>query len=137
MQVYNTIIWYLYILQNDHYHVSLTFITTHSYNFFVWWTLLTPTYLETSKCTSIINYTERWCCESPALNMPANLENSAVSTGLKRSVFIPVAKKGNANKCWNYPLIALISDVSKVMLKILQARLQPYVNRKLLDSSLF
>jgi len=49
-------IWYLYILQNDHYQVSLTSITTHSYNFFVWWALLTPTFLETSKCTSIINY---------------------------------------------------------------------------------
>ena len=49
-------IWYVYILQNYHYHVSLTSITTHSYNFFVWWALLTPTFLETSKCTSIINY---------------------------------------------------------------------------------
>ena len=59
--------------------------------------------------------------------MPANLENSAVATGLKRSVFIPIPKKGNVKECPNYCTIALISHVSKVMLKILQARLQPYV----------
>ena len=59
--------------------------------------------------------------------MPANLENSAVATGLKRSVFIPMPKKGNAKKCSNYHTIALISHASKVMLKILQVRLQQYV----------
>ena len=48
-----------------------------------------------------------------------NLENSAVATGLKRSVFIPVPKKGNAKECSNYHTIALISHASKVMLKIL------------------
>ena len=46
----------------------------------------------------------------------------------KRSVFIPIPKKGNAKKCSNYDLIALISHTSKVMLKILQARLQQCVN---------
>ena len=46
----------------------------------------------------------------------------------KRSVFIPIPKKGNAKECSNYRTIALISHTSKVMLKILQARLQPYVN---------
>ena len=46
----------------------------------------------------------------------------------KRSVFIPITKKGNAKECSNYHIIALISHVSKVMLKILQARLQQYVN---------
>ena len=51
----------------------------------------------------------------------------------KRSVFIPVAKKGNAKKCSNYCTTALISHASKVMLKILQARLQQYVNRELPD----
>ena len=56
--------------------------------------------------------------------MPANLENSAVATELKRSVFIPIAKKGNAKECSNYRTIARISHASKVMLKILQARLQ-------------
>ena len=60
--------------------------------------------------------------------MPANLENSAVATGLEMSVFIPIPKKGNAKECSNYCTIALISHASKVMLKILQARLQQYVN---------
>ena len=62
--------------------------------------------------------------------MPANLENSAVATGLERSVFIPIPKKGNAKECSNYCTIAFISHASKVMLKILQARLQQYVNRE-------
>ena len=65
--------------------------------------------------------------------MPANLENSAVVTGLEKSVFIPIPKKGNAKECSNYCTIALISHASKVMLKILQARLQEYVNRELPD----
>ena len=51
----------------------------------------------------------------------------------KRSVFIPVPKNGNAKECSNYHTIALISHASKVMLKILQARLQQYVNRELPD----
>ena len=59
-----------------------------------------------------------------AFNMPANLENSAVATGLERSVFIPIPKKGNAKECSNYRTIALISHTSKVMLKILQATIQ-------------
>ena len=49
----------------------------------------------------------------------------------KRSVFIPIPKKGNAKECSNYCTIALISHASNVMLKILQARLQQYVNREL------
>ena len=65
--------------------------------------------------------------------MPANLENSAVATGLKRSVFSAIPQKGNAQECSNDCTIALISHASKVMLKILQARLQQYVNRELLD----
>ena len=51
----------------------------------------------------------------------------------KRSVFIPIPKKGNAKECSNYCTIALISQVSKVMLTILQARLQHYVNQELPD----
>ena len=51
----------------------------------------------------------------------------------KRSVFTPIPKKGNAKECSNYRTIALISHASKVMLKILQARLQQYVNRELPD----
>ena len=71
--------------------------------------------------------------ENAALSKPANLENSAVATGLKRSVFIPIPKKGNAKECSNYCTTALISHASKVMLKILQARLQQYVNQELSD----
>ena len=63
--------------------------------------------------------------------MPANLENSAVTTGLEKVSFIPIPKKGNAKECSNYCTIALISHASKVMLKILQARLQQYVNCEL------
>ena len=59
--------------------------------------------------------------------MPANLENSAVATGLERSVFIPIPKKSNAKEYSNYHTIALISHASKVMLKILQARIPQYV----------
>ena len=69
-----------------------------------------------------------WCCESAALNMPATLENQQWPQDWKRSVFIPIPKKSNAKKCSHYPTIALISHTSKVMLKILQARLQQYVN---------
>ena len=65
--------------------------------------------------------------------MPANLENSAVATGLEKSVFIPIPKKGNAKECSNYCTIALISHTSTVMLKILQATLQQYVNHELPD----
>ena len=60
--------------------------------------------------------------------MSANLENSAVATGL-----ISIPKKGNAKECSNYHTIALISHINKVMLKILQARLQQYVNHELPD----
>ena len=65
--------------------------------------------------------------------MPANLENSAVATGLVKSVFFPIPKKGNAKECSNYCTIALTSHTRKVMLKILQARLQQYVNHKIPD----
>ena len=64
--------------------------------------------------------------------MPANLENSAVAPQYwKRSVFIPVSKKSNAKECSNYCTIELISHASKVMIKILQARLQQYMNSEL------
>ena len=61
------------------------------------------------------------------------MENSAVAAGLKRSVFIPIPKKGNAKECSNYHTIPLISHATKVMLKILQARLQQYVHHELPD----
>ena len=65
--------------------------------------------------------------------MPANLENLQWPQDWKRSVFIQIPKKGNAKECSNYCTIALISHASKVMLKILQARLQQYLNRELPD----
>ena len=65
--------------------------------------------------------------------MPANLENAAVATGLEKSVFIPIPKKGNAKKCSNYHTSVLISHTSKVVLKILQARLQQHMNCELPD----
>ena len=65
--------------------------------------------------------------------MPANLENSAVATEWKKSVFFPIPKKSNAKECSNYHTIAHVSHASKVMLKILHARLQQYVNRELPD----
>ena len=70
-----------------------------------------------------ISNPRRWCCEGAALNMPANLENSEVATGLEKVNFHSNPKKGNAKECSNYHTIVLISHTSKVMLKILQARL--------------
>ena len=63
--------------------------------------------------------------------MPANLENSAVATGLEKVSFHSNPKKGNDKECSNYHIIVLISHASKVMLKILQARLQQCVNQEL------
>ena len=67
------------------------------------------------------------------LNMPVNLKIQQWPQDRKWSVFIPIPKKGNAKACSNYCTIALISHISKVMLKILQARLQQYVNHELSD----
>ena len=67
----------------------------------------------------------RWkCCTQYA----SKFENSAVATGLEKVSFIPIPKKGNAKECSNYCTTEIISHVSKVTLKILQARLQQYVN---------
>ena len=67
--------------------------------------------------------------------MPAHLESSAVATGLEKVNFHPnpPPKKGNVKECSNYHKIALISHVSKVMFKILQASLQQYMIRELPD----
>ena len=65
--------------------------------------------------------------------MPANLEDSAVATGLEKVSFQFNPKKGNAKECSNYHTFALILHASKVMLKILQARLQQYMNLELPD----
>ena len=65
--------------------------------------------------------------------MPANLENSEVATGLEKVSFYSNPKERQCQECSNYRIIALISHASKVMLKILQVRLQQYVNRELPD----
>ena len=65
--------------------------------------------------------------------MPVNLETQQWPQDWKRSVFIPNPKKGNAKECSKYHTIARISHTSKVMLKILQARLQQYMNHELPD----
>ena len=65
--------------------------------------------------------------------MPGNLENKAVATGQEKLIFIPITNKGNTKQCSNYHTIALISYANKVMLKILQPRLQLYINQELLD----
>ena len=65
--------------------------------------------------------------------MPANLENSAVATELEKVSVHSKPKERQCQKCSNYRTIALISQASKVMFKILQARLQQYVNRELPD----
>ena len=65
--------------------------------------------------------------------MPENLENSAAATGLEKDSFHSNPKKGNAKECSKYHTIALVSHASKVMLNILQARLQQYVNHGLPD----
>ena len=66
--------------------------------------------------------------DDATLNIPANLENSAVATGLEKVSFHSNLKKRQCRECSNYSTVALISHASKVMLKILQARLQQYVN---------
>ena len=65
--------------------------------------------------------------------MPANLENSAVATGLEKVSVHSNPKERQCQRCSNYCTIALISHASKVMLKILQAKLQQYVNHELPD----
>ena len=65
--------------------------------------------------------------------MPANLEKAAVATGLENITFIPIAKKGNDKECSHYHMVSLISHASKVMLQVLQARLQEYTYHELPD----
>ena len=65
--------------------------------------------------------------------MPANLENSTVATGLEKISFRSNPKKGNAKEWSNYCTVALILHASMIMLKILQTRLQQYMNQELPD----
>ena len=80
-----------------------------------------------------ISNPEWWCCESAALNMPTNLENSAVATGLEKVSFHSNSKERQCQRMLKLPHIALVSHASKVILKILQARPQQYVNHELPD----
>ena len=65
--------------------------------------------------------------------MPGNFENSAMATGLENVFSFQSPQKGNAKECTNYCTVALISHTSKVMLKLLKARLQQYMNYELPD----
>ena len=78
-----------------------------------------------------ISNPERRCCESAALNVPANLENSAVATGLEKVSFHSSPKERQCQRVLKLPHIPLISHASKVVLKILQASLQQYMNHEL------
>ena len=83
-----------------------------------------------------LSYFKSWkmmCCESVALNMQQIWKTQQWPQDWETSVFIPTPKKGNAKECSNYCTIALILHASKVMLKILQASLQQYMNRELPD----
>ena len=71
---------------------------------------------------------KRSCCQSATLNMSANFENSALATGLEKVSFHSNSKERQCKECSNYHTIALISHASEVMLKIIQARLQQYMN---------
>ena len=76
---------------------------------------------------SSISNPKRWCCGN-AFYRSAKLESSAVATGL---AFTPIPKKGNSNECSNYHKDALISNAIKLMLTLLQARFQKYINCEL------
>ena len=80
-----------------------------------------------------ISNPERWCCESAALNMPKNLENSAVATGLEKVHFHSNPKERQCQKMLKLLHNCTHLNTSNVMLKILQARLQQYMNRELPD----
>ena len=73
------------------------------------------------------------CCESAALNTPVNLETQPWPQDWKSSVFILISKKGNAKEFSDYCTITLISHASKVMLKMLQVRLQQCMNDEFPD----
>ena len=78
-----------------------------------------------------ISNLKRWCCESAALNMPAIWKTQHWPQDWKTSVLIPISKKGNARECSKHCTVALISHSNKVMLKILQAWFQQYMNQEL------
>ena len=76
-------------------------------------------------------FSKRWCCETASLNMPADVENSTVVTGLEKVRFHSNPKERQCQKMLKLPHYCTLSHTSKVMLKILQARLQQYVDLEL------
>ena len=76
---------------------------------------------------------ERWCCESDALSTSGNLENSRGHRTGKGQFFIPIPKKGNVKECLDYSTAVLIPHAGKFIPKILQVRLQQYMNWELSD----
>ena len=100
------------------------------------WTLKSITMNKASGCDGIPVELFQILKDDAVKVLPANLENSAVATGLEKVNFIPIPKKGNAKECSDYHTIALIPDTSRVMLKFLQARFQQYLNHELPDFKL-
>ena len=80
-----------------------------------------------------ISSPKRWCCESAALSMPANLENSTVATGLEKVSFHSIPKDRQCQRMLKLPHNCTHLTCWQIMLKILQARLQQYLNRELPD----
>ena len=80
-----------------------------------------------------ISNPKRWCCESAALNIQQIWKTQQQPQDWKRSVFIPIPKKGNDKEYSNYYTTTVISHGSKIMLKILQARLQQFMYQELPD----
>ena len=76
---------------------------------------------------------KRWCCGSVALKCQQIWKTQQWPQDWKRSVFISIPRKGNAKECSNYHTIELISHACKLLLKILQARLQQYLNHEIPD----
>ena len=93
------------------------------------WTKL----MEVIELQLIYSDPKRWCCESSALNMPANLENLAVATGLGTVCFHSNPKEGQCQRIFKLPHNCTHLTHYQVMLKILQVRLQQYMSRELPD----
>ena len=80
-----------------------------------------------------ISNPKRWFCESAALSMPANMENSAGAAGLEMSIFIPIPRRAIPKNVYTAAQLHSFHMLATLMLKILQARLQQYVNWELPD----
>ena len=113
-----------------------TFLSLHSYNYYI--NISGLRLIFHSKCSDRIPVKLFQILKDDAVKVLYSICQQIWKTqqwpqGWKRSVFIPIPKKGNVNICSNYYTIVLISHTSKVMLKILQARLQQYVNHEFPD----